>query len=160
MSAAASLRARWQQLAPREKALVAAALALVAAALLWWLTIKPAVATLRGAEQQHRVLDARLQRMLALQAQAQAMQSQPRQAYDEALRQLETTVRQVLGTSARMVVAGERVTLTLTGTQADALAQWLAQSRINARVLPAEARLARNGAGAWDGTIVLTLPPR
>ena len=160
MSAGGTLRARWQQLAPREKTLVGAALALVAAALLWWLAVAPAARTLRGAEQQHRALDARLQRMLVLQAQAQAMQAQPRQAYDEALRQLETSVRQVLGTSARMVVAGERVTLTLTGAHADALAQWLAQARVNARVLPGEARLARNGAGAWDGTVVLSLPPR
>ena len=69
-------------------------------------------------------------------------------------------MRQVLGTSARMVIAGERVTLTLTGTQADALAQWLTQARVNARSLPGEARLARNASGLWDGTIVLTLPPR
>jgi general secretion pathway protein M len=88
------------------------------------------------------------------------MQSQPRQTYDEALRQLETSVKQRLGTSARMAVAGERVTLTLAGTPADALAQWLTQARINARALPAEARLARNAAGLWDGTIVLNLPAR
>ena len=160
MSSTSPLHARWQQLAPREKTMVAAAVALVAAALLWWVAIAPALATLRSAEQQHRMLDARLQRMLALQAQAQALQTQPRQAYDEALRQLETSVRQVLGTSARMVAAGDRVTLTLTGAQADALAQWLAQARINARALPGEARLVRNGAGAWDGTLVLSLPPR
>jgi general secretion pathway protein M len=32
--------------------------------------------------------------------------------------------------------------------------------RSNARALPGEARLARNAAGGWDGSLVLTLPPR
>jgi general secretion pathway protein M len=40
---------------------------------------------------------------------------------------------------------------------ADALAQWLAQVRLNVRVLPAEARLRRSAAGSWDGTLVLHL---
>jgi len=160
MSTAHALKARWDLLAPREKALVGGAAALVAFALLWWIAIAPAWSTLRGAEQQHRALDAQLQRMLALQAQAQGLQSQPRQSYDEALRLLETSVRQRLGATARMTVAGERVTLTLSGASPDALAQWLTQARVNARALPSEARLNRNAAGQWDGTVVLALPPR
>jgi general secretion pathway protein M len=160
MSAIAPLRGRWEQLAPREKTLVAGAAGLVAAALLWWVAIAPALNTLRSAEAQHRVLDAQLQRVLGLQAQAQAMQSQPRQNHDEAVRLLETSVRQRLGTTARITLSGERVTLTLAGTSADALAQWLTQARVNARALPSEARLNRNAAGLWDGTLVLTLPPR
>ena len=61
---------------------------------------------------------------------------------------------------ARMTVAGERVTLTLTATPADALATWLTQARVNARALPSEARLNRGPSGGWDGTIVVTLPGR
>jgi general secretion pathway protein M len=52
------------------------------------------------------------------------------------------------------------VTVTLAGTQADALAQWLTQARLNARALPREAQLSRNPAGLWEGTLQLTLPPR
>ncbi|AEG94652.1 type II secretion system protein GspM [Ramlibacter tataouinensis] len=157
---AAALRERWQKLAPREKAYVAAAAGLLLLALLWWVLVAPALATLRGAEAQHRALDAQLQRMLALQSQAQAMQSQPRQNADEALRALEASVRQMLGAGARMVVGGDRVTLTVSGVRGDALAQWLTQARVNARSLPAEARLNRNANGLWDGTLVLALPPR
>jgi len=152
--------AAWQRLAPREKRLVGGATALVLLALLWWLALAPALDTLRTADARHRTLDAQLQRMLGLQAQAQAMQSLPRQGYDEASRLLETSVRQRLGPGARMAISGERVTLTLTAIPADALAQWLAQARVNARALPAEARLTRNPAGLWDGTLVLNLPPR
>jgi general secretion pathway protein M len=115
---------------------------------------------LRAAEEQHRALDAQLQRMRALQTQAQALQSQPRQSYDEAVRQLERSVRERLGTSARLVVSGERATVTLSGTPPDALAQWLTQVRVTARAVPGEAHLYRNSGGLWEGSLVLTLPPR
>lgn len=154
------LRQRWAGLAPREQALVAAAAALVLVALLWWIALAPALATLRAADAQHRTLDAQLQHMKRLQSQAQAMQSQPRQNADESMRQLEATIRQQLGVSARYSIAGDRVTLTLTNTPAAALAQWLSQVRTNARAISGEARLARNPAGSWDGTLVLTLPAR
>jgi general secretion pathway protein M len=154
------LRARWAGLAPREQAMVAGAAAVVAIALLWWIALAPALATLRAAGEQHRVLDAQLQQVQRLQAQARAMQAQPRQGHDEAMRQLEQAIRQQLGVSARYSIAGERVTVTLSNTPAPALAQWLTQVRSNARALPGEARLARNAAGGWDGSLVLTLPPR
>lgn len=160
MSRASLLRARWEGLAPREKMLVAGAAALVGAVLLWLVAIGPALGTLRTAEEQHRSLDAQLQRMRSLQEQARSLQSQPKQSHEEALRLLELSVRQRLGTSARLAIAGERATITLSGTPADALAQWLAQARVNARALPNEARLARNSGGLWEGTLVLTLPPR
>lgn len=156
----AALRARWTALAPREQTMVAAAAALVAAALLWWVALAPALGTLRSADHQHRVLDAQLQHMLRLQAQARLMQAQPRQNPDDAMRQLEQAIRQQLGTSARYAIAADRVTVTLANTPAAALAQWLAQVRANARALPREGKLTRNAAGGWDGTLVLTLPPR
>ena len=156
----ADLRARWSGLAPREKAMVAAAGALVALALVWWIAVAPALATLRSAEEQHRALDAPLQPLLKLQAQAQAMQSQPKQTHDEALRLLELSIRQHLGLAARYTIAGERVTINLTGATSQALAQWLTQARVNAHALPSEARLTRTAAGGWDGTLVVTLPPR
>jgi general secretion pathway protein M len=140
--------------------MVAVAIVVVAAALVWLVALGPALSTLRTAETQRRTLDAQLQQMRGLQAQAQALQAQPKQGYDEALRRLELSVRERLGTTARMVIAGDRVTLTLSGTAADALAQWLTQARVNARALPSEAHLLRNSGGLWEGTVVLTLPPR
>ena len=152
------LKRRWALLAPREQHLVAGAAGLVAAALLWWLLLAPPLTVMRSAQAQHRALDAQLRRMLGLQAQAQALQAQPRQTTDEATRLLEATVREKLGTAARMSIAGERVTISLTGAPPDALGQWLTQARTNARALPVEARLTRSTAGLWDGTLVLALP--
>jgi len=157
---AGQLRERWQALATREKILVAATTALVALALLWLVAVRPASGVLRSAEPQHRALDAQLQQMAGLQQEARAMQSQPKIGRDEAQRLLELSLRQRLGTSARLAVAGDRATVTLTGTQADALARWLTQARVDARALPGEARLQRNAAGLWEGTLVLSLPPR
>ena len=153
-----ALRARWNTLAPREKLLVAAAAGVIAFALVWLVAIGPALSTLRSSDEQRVQLDAQLQRMVALRAEAQGMQSQPRQGREEALRQLELGLRQRLGTSGRITVTGDRVTVTLTGTQADALAQWLSQARTAARALPGEAHLTRNASGLWEGNIVLTLP--
>jgi general secretion pathway protein M len=152
------LRARWALLAPREKVMVAAGIGVVAFAIVWLLLIGPALATLRSAETQRRALDSQLQRMAALQSQAQAMQSQPKQGREEALRQLEQSVKQRLGLTARMTISGDNVTLVLTGTPADSLAQWLAQARSAAHALPAEAHLNRNAAGTWEGNLVLALP--
>ena len=160
MNTTSMLKARWAGLGAREKAWVAAAGALAAAVLVWLIALGPALATLRTAEEQHRALDAQLQQMRSLQAQAQALQAQPKQNHDEAVRQLELSVRERLGTTARLLVAGERVTITLTGAAPAALAQWLTQARVNARALPSEAHIQRNAGGLWEGTLVLTLPPR
>ncbi len=157
---AAQWRARWLGLAPREKVLVAVTTAIVVLALLWLVAVRPALGVLRSAEQQHRALDAQLQQMAALQEQARALQAQPKLGHDEAARLLEASLRERLGTSARLAISGDRATVTLTGTPADALARWLTQSRVDARALPGEARLQRNAAGLWEGTVVLSLPPR
>jgi len=160
MNAQALLKARWEGLAAREKILTAAAAALVALALVWLVLLGPAFGTLRSAETQRRALDEQLRQMQALQAQAQALQAQPKQNHDDAVRLLELSVRQRLGTTGRILISGDRATVTLTGTSPDALAQWLTQARVNARSLPGEARIARNAAGLWEGTLVLALPPR
>lgn len=166
----AALRAHWHALAPRERNLVRAAAALVGLALLWWVALAPALATLRSAPARHASLDAQLQQMQALQAEAQQLQGAPRANPDAALRALQSAVTERLGSSARLSMAGDRATLALKNTPADALAPWLAQVRTNARATPQEAHLVRSSTPAaaaaapatarWDGTLVLALPPR
>ena len=162
----AGLRGHWQALAPREQALVRAAAGIVVLALLWWIGIAPALQVLRQSEAQRHSLDLQLQQMQSLAAEARTLQSRPAIRYDDALRALESSVKQGLGPGAQLNVAGERATVTLKNVPAAALAQWLAQARVNARALPAEARLLRGAAPAgaggatWDGTLVLNLPPR
>lgn len=155
-------QAHWSRLAAREKSGVLLAAGLLSLALLWWVLLGPALHTWRVSKAQHRSLDAQLQKMQNLQAQALSMQSQARLGHDDALRLLEASVKQQLGSGAQLSVSAERVTVTLRGVPGEALAQWLTQSRINAHVLPTEARLTRGttASAGWDGTIVLALPAR
>jgi general secretion pathway protein M len=155
-----ALKARWTGMAEREKTLTAAACALVGLALVWWVGVAPARATLKTAQAQHLQLDVQLDKMRQLQAQAQALQAQPKPSYDDANRALEVAVRERLGSAGKLLIQGDKITVTLTGVAPDTLAQWLAQTRANARVLPSEARLIRNAKGTWDGTLVLAMPPR
>ena len=151
-----ALQARWQawwpELAPREQRMVIVAGTLVTLALVWWVALAPALRTLATAPAAHAELDAQLQQMAALQLQAKALQSQPRANREDALRALETSVRQGLGPNAQIQVAGagagEGVLVTLRATPADGLAQWLAQARGNARAVPREVHLTRTQGGA------------
>ena len=176
------LQTRWAALQPREKTLVLASAVLVLAALLWWLALAPALKTLRSAPQQHQALDAQLEQMKRLQAQATQMQSQPVLDQAASRRALDAAVKQRLGATTQVNVVGDRATVILKAGPADAIAPWLAQVRTNARALPVEVKLNRSstppatasaaGKGAapaappvaaqplWDGTVVLALPTR
>jgi len=156
MNTLSLLTARWQGVSTRERRLVLLAVALVLAALLWWVGVAPALSTLRAAEGQRRLLDAQLQQMRDLQAQAKALQAQAPLAADEARRLLEASVKP-LGATAQLTLAGERATVTLKGVSADALAQWLVQVRLNVRSVPSDARLVRGANGTWDGTLTLNI---
>ncbi|MGP1691030.1 MAG: type II secretion system protein GspM [Giesbergeria sp.] len=165
-------QAQWQSLAPRERSLVLSATLLVAAALMWWVALAPALRTLREAPARHAELDAQLERVQALAAEAQQLQAdastRPSQA--EAQRALQTATTS-LGSSVRTTMVGDRATVRLQGLPATTLAPWLAQVRGNARSVPVEAHLTRSTAaqptsGAapteprWEGSIVLSLPAR
>ncbi len=156
MTMTSLLNSRWQALAQRERYWLLTAAWLVLAALLWWIAVSPALTTLRSAASQRTSLDAQLQQMMGLQAQAKALQAQPRIAAEEARRLLDASVKS-LGSAAQLQLVGDRATVTLKALSADALAQWLLQVRLNVRTVPSEARLQRNAGGSWDGTVTLNL---
>ena len=153
------LQTRWRGVSPREQRLVVLAAVLTGIALLWWLALAPALAVLKAAPLQHRALDAQLQDMQRLQAQAQALQAQPVLTADDSRQALEAALKP-LGSAAQMAIQMDRVTVTIKAAPAGALAQWLATVRQNAHTAPVEARLVRNPAGTWDGTLVLNLDAR
>ena len=157
------LRARWAGLPGREKNGIRLAALLVLLFALWQLSVKPALATLRTADVQARALGAQMQAMQAMQLQAQAVQKQPALGFDEAVRALSAATKQTLGASAQLVVAGERASITVKDASPDALAEWLAQARLNARSALIEARLVRgatSGSPVWNGVLVMGLPAR
>ena len=151
---------RWQAFDTREKTLVTVAGVVVACALLWWLGIAPALNVLKTAKTQSLLLNAQLQQMQVLQAQARTLQALPKIKSVDAAQALVALSRQRLGTAAQLSVTGSQATLTITNASADALAQFLSQARATANVTTSQARLRRNATNsqAWDGTLVLSLP--
>ncbi len=164
-----ALKLWWAALAAREQRWISVAAWLVGLAVVWWLGLSPAISTLRAAPAQHAAADAQLQAMRAQAAQAKDLRGQRAISYDEALRNLEGSVKKTLGTGANLAINDTRANLSLKNVSADALAIWLNQARIDARAVPSEARITRSTPAAasststvtsWDGTIVLNLPPR
>jgi general secretion pathway protein M len=155
----ARLRAWWAVRPRSERRSLIAGAAVIGLALLWWVGVGPALATLRSAPEQHRLLDAQLLSMRALAGQAASLQSLPRIRPEESARALESSIKQ-LPAATQLALTGDRATVTLKGVPGATLAAWLAQTRINARLLPQEARLRLNAArNGWDGTVVFVLPP-
>jgi len=141
---------------PREQRLVRGAVALLVLALLWFVALRPAIGTLRSAQSQGPLLRSQLQDMLQLQAQAQILQAQPLAQTQDSKSLLEAALP-TLGSTASMSLTGDRATITLEGSSADALAQWLTQARLNARARPLELHLTQSQ-GLWKGQIVLHVP--
>ena len=143
---------------------MAIAATVVGLALLWWVGLAPALRTLREAPAQRAALQVQAQKMQQLKAEADALKSVPRLAQDEALRALETAMKQRLGDTGQLSVMGDRANVVLKGASATALADWLSDVRVNARATPVEARLTRSGDTApgapvhWSGTLSLSVP--
>ena len=164
---AAALRQHWASLAPREQTLVLAAATVLGLALLWWLLLAPALAQLRASPARHAALDAQLQQMQALQAQALHLKDILRPTGNETLPVLWRSLGQQLSAGTQMSTTGDRAAITLKDVPPEALAQWLAQVRSTTRAVPTEARLMRNTASTggasppapWNGTLTLALPP-
>ncbi len=149
---------RWQALSPREQRGLSLLGALLAVLLFWLIAIAPALNTLRGSDHRRAQIGQQHAHMLALQAQAQALQTRTPISREEALRNL-----QGLTPSAQIQlnVQGDRVMVQLKAVPAAALANWLTHARSQAQALPVEAHLTRsNTAMTWDGSLVLSLPSR
>lgn len=158
---AAPVQARLARLSPREQRAITMALWVLGLGLLWWLAVAPALATLRQAPERHARIDAQLSQMRGMAATADRLRAQNAAqppARDDVLRALEQATTGLSGTG-QLSVLGERATMTLKNTPPDALAQWLSQVRVNARLMPQEARLTRSTDPAgWSGTLVLAGP--
>lgn len=159
MNAVATLCSRaaaaWQGLAPRERRLVAAAAALVLLALLWTAAVQPAWRTLARAPAEIDRLDAELQLMQRLAAEAQALRDAPPVAPEQAQAALRAATER-LGPKAVLTAAGERVVVRFNGVAPTALREWLAEARAGARARPVAVTLQRGGEG-FSGSLELVL---
>jgi len=152
---------RWQALSPREQRGLSLLGVLLAVLLFWSVAIAPALNTLRDSDNRRAQIGQQQAHMLALQNQAQALQTLTPLSRDEALRSLQSLSA---GSQIQLNVQGERVSVQLKALPAPILANWLTQARTQAQALPVEAQLTRNIPSnttvLWDGSLVLSLPNR
>lgn len=151
----AVLRARWAGLAPRERQLLLAAGAALAALLLWLLLLGPAISVLRSAPARIQAQAVELATMRQLAEEAKTLKSASPVGGPEATAALKAATTR-LGDHATLTVAGGRATLALQGVAPDALQAWLAEARAGARARPIEAQLQHTPTG-WQGQLVLGL---
>jgi general secretion pathway protein M len=153
-------RDAYAALAPRERTMVLAAAIVVGLAVLWWVLLAPALATLARVDAERAGLDAQWQQLMGLQQEAQALQAQPRISGAKARQALEDSVKSSFGEAARLQWAGERANVTLSGASGGAIAQWLARARADAKAVPVQSRLTRAAGDAvlWNGLISVEVP--
>lgn len=155
----ASLRQRaqagWQTLSPRDRRLATLAVVVLGLGLAWLLLVQPALRTLREAPATIDRLDAQLQQMQTLAAESRSLKSVPPVSPTQAGAALKAATSR-LGDQARVVVQGERATITLSGVNGETLRSLLAELRSTARARVVEAQFVRGGRG-YDGTVVLSL---
>ena len=150
-----ALHARWQALALRERRLLALTALAVAALLLWLVAIQPAWRSLRAAPPRLAQLEAQLQNMRMLAAEASELRSAPPLSSDAQAAALKSASER-LGGKARLQLQGDRAVVTLTGLSSSELRDWLTAARSGARARPVEAKLSRSG-DAYSGSVVLSL---
>lgn len=161
-----ALKNRWQALSVREQRGLRLLGGVVLFALAWQVLVAPAQHKLHEADTQRQRVAQQHAHMLALQAQAHALQQRNALSREMALK-----VLQGMPTVAGLQLnpQGERVLVTLKAVPATALSDWLAQARTQAQSLPGEVHLTRNttssaalatepSTAVWDGTMVLELP--
>jgi general secretion pathway protein M len=153
-----SVKARWQGLALRERRLVAAAAALLLATLAWFVAIAPALKVVRNAPAQLAKLDTQFQAMQRDAAEVATLRNVAPVSAAQSAAALRTAT-EALGSAGRLLVSGDRATLTLTAASASQLRDWLADARGTARARVVEATLAQTaGSGGLSGTVVVSLP--
>jgi general secretion pathway protein M len=155
-SGTGALRARWAKLGAREQGLVGTAAALIGAFVLWSVAVQPALRTLREAPALIATRDAQLQQMQRLAAESKELRGAPRVTPTQAMASLRAATES-LGANGKLVVAGDRATLTLNNATGDQVRRWLVDARMTSRVRTVEASLNRAGAN-FSGIVVVALP--
>lgn len=158
----AALRQAWAQRSPREQQLLRTCAAVLVLVSLWSTALTPALRTWQEAPSKQAHLDAQSQSMRQLQAQEKKFQKTNPITRSESVQWIEKSLAD-LGPGAKIILQGERATLSLNAAPADALARWLSLARENALALPVQAQLQQSKAPApnevvWRGTLLLRLP--
>jgi general secretion pathway protein M len=145
----------WHGRTPRERRAVTLVLVVLALFLVWTLAVQPAWRTVRAAPAQLDRLDAELQQMQRIAAESRQLRDVAPVSVAQAGAALKAAADR-LGATARLVLQGERASLTLSGVSPEALRAFLIEARSGARARPLEAQLQRGPQG-YGGTMSFSL---
>lgn len=149
---------KWSAMAPRERQIALVAVWLAGLTLLIMVGIRPAWRTLSESPVQLRELDSQLDQMRRLADETQVLKLRPPVPPAQSEAALKSATDR-LGSGAKLLIQGDRATLTLNKVSGDALASWLDEARGAARARPTEAGLMQVELGVYSGSIVLALGP-
>jgi general secretion pathway protein M len=136
--------------------LVGVAAAAVALLVTWSVLVAPAWRVLRDAPAELGRLDAQAAAMQRLAAETRELRATPPLRPAQSAAALQTAAAR-LGEGSRLVLAGDRATVTLAAVDGTRLREWLAEVRAGARAQVVEAQLTRTPQG-YSGSVVLVLP--
>ena len=147
----------WRARTPRERQAVVLVALAVLLLLIWSMLVAPAMRAIREAPAQLDQLEAQTQQMQRAANEVETLRGATRVAPAQAMAALKTATDR-LGANAKLVVQGERATLTISGNgvNSTALRAWLTEARSGARARPIEAQLQRGTAG-YTGTLGVVL---
>lgn len=151
----AQAHARWSALAPRERRLVGLAGVALLLLAVWTIGVQPALRTLRSVPAQRLEVERQWAQMQALALEARELRTLPPVSAEQAEAALRAATTR-LGAIARLQLAGDRATVTLTGIDGATLSGWLGEVRSGARARVIELQLNRQGA-VYQGQVVLAL---
>ncbi len=152
----APLRERWQALAPRERSVVAALGWALGLLLLWFVAIAPAWRSHSTAPARLEQIEKQLQQMQGLAGEAATLRALPPVGGLQSQAALKAA-SDALGPAARLILGGDRATITFTNATGTQVRDWLAEARAAARVRPIEANLTRGPQG-YSGTVIVQMP--
>lgn len=153
----AALRVVWHGLPANERRAMRGLAALALAALVWFVAVAPAWRSVNSLPAQIEALDAQLQQVQQLSAQAKSLQTGAPVARADALRSLDALTKLRLGATATVQGSADRTSVTLKGASSEALVAWLGQARQNVGATVEQANLRQVNL-LWDGTLLLSLP--
>jgi general secretion pathway protein M len=145
----------WKARTARERQAIGLVALVLVAFVVWSLLIQPALEVVRKAPAQLDQLEAQQQQMQRISTESVSLRAAPRVAPAQAAQALKGATDR-LGERGKLVLLGDRATLTLTGASPEALRAWLSEARSGARARPVEAQLQRGPTG-YSGTIGVVL---
>lgn len=149
------LRVTWDGMSRRDRRVAIVVAWVAALALLWMKGVAPAWQTLHDAPLKQQQLEAQLDEMRRLAAEARGLRDAPRLPPDQAQTALRAATAR-LGDKARLQMQADRAVVQMTGVAGPDIVAWLAEVRAGARMRPLQAQLLRSGQG-YNGTVVVAL---